>query len=87
MIVFGVYLLLLGFNYLPLLLHAVSIVRSGSALQEIGSELEDQGAAFRKCRRQSLYLLLPMVVPIAAVLQEVERRRALAFKRRPPPRI
>jgi hypothetical protein len=33
MIVFGAYLILLGINYVPLLLHAMSMVRGGSALQ------------------------------------------------------
>jgi hypothetical protein len=70
MIVFGAYLILLGINYVPLLLHAMSMVRGGSALQEISGELADQRAAFRKYGRQSLFLLLPLVVPIAADLQQ-----------------
>ena len=75
MIIFGVYLLLLGVNYVPLLLHAISLVRAGSAHQEIEGELGDQRAAMRKYRRQSLFLLLPLVVPIAAVAQEIQRSR------------
>ena len=53
----------------------MSMVRGGSTLKEISGELADQGAAFRKYRRQSLFLLLPLVVPIAAILQEIQRRR------------
>jgi|SRR5271165_115934 len=76
MTLFGAYLLLLGVNYVPLLLHAVSLVRAGSAHQEIAGELGDQRAAMRKYRRQSLFLLLPLIVPIAAIVQEIQRRRA-----------
>jgi|SRR5208337_3593628 len=75
MIAFGGYLVLLGINYVPLLLHALSMLREGSVQQEIGGELEDKRAAFRKYRRQSLFLLLPLIVPIAAIVQEIQRRR------------
>jgi hypothetical protein len=79
---FGGYLLTLGVNYVPLLLHAVSLVRSRSVADEIGGELSDRRAAFRRYRGQSLYLLVPLVVPIAAVLQERDRRNsAQAMKR------
>jgi hypothetical protein len=71
-----VYLLLLGINYVPLLLHAISMARQGSARQEIAGELGDKRAAMRKYRRQSLFLLLPLLIPIAAVLQEIRRDRA-----------
>jgi hypothetical protein len=75
MVIFGAYLLSLGVNYVPLLLHAISLVRDGSAHQEIASELDDPRAAMRKYRRQSLFLLLPLVIPIAAVAQEIQRSR------------
>lgn len=75
MVIFGVYLLLLGVNYVPLLLHAISMVRDGSAHREIAGELGDQRAAMRKYRRQSLFLLLPLIVPIAAIVQEIQRSR------------
>jgi len=65
----------LGINYVPLLIHAISMVRDGIALNEIGRELKDKRAAFRKYRRQSLLLVVPMVVPIAAIVQEIRRRR------------
>ena len=72
--IFGAYLLTLGVNYIPLLLHAVSLVRSGSASDEIAHELSDRRAAFAKYRRQSLYLLLPFVVPLMAIVQQRKRR-------------
>lgn len=70
---FGTYLLSLGLNYIPLLLHAVSLVLSQSVSDEIADELSDRRIAFRKYRRQSLYLLVPLVVPIAAILQQWQR--------------
>ncbi len=75
MIVFGAYLFLLGINYVPLLIHAICMVHDGSALNEIAGELRDKGTAFRKYRRQSLWLLVPVVVPMAAIVQALQRRR------------
>jgi len=71
---FGAYLLSLGVNYIPLLMHAVDLVRSRNASAEIAEELSERAAAFRKYRRQSLLLLVPLVVPIAAIAQEQEMR-------------
>ena len=70
-IAFGGYLVLLGINYIPLLLHALNMLREGSAPQELGGELGDKRAAFRKYRRRSLFLLLPLIIPIAAIVQEI----------------
>ena len=69
---FGGYLLLLGVNYIPMLLHAIGLVRSRSASIEIADELSDRRVAFRKYRRQSLYLLVPFLVPLLAILQQRE---------------
>jgi len=72
----AVYLLLLGVNYVPLLLHAVALRRSGEARAVIADELaSDPRAAMRKYRRGSLLLLVPLVVPVLAVIQERDRRR------------
>lgn len=68
-IVLGLYLVSLGLNYLPLLLHAVSIRSRERARAELGIELNDKGRAMAKYRWQSLYLLLPLVTPIAAVVE------------------
>ena len=70
--VFGAYLLCLGVNYVPLLVHAIDLVRHGTAHQEIANELHEGRRMFRKYRRQSLLLLVPLVVPVLAIL---ERRR------------
>ena len=71
---FGSYLFALGVNYLPLLLHAVALVRNNTASAVIADELSDKAATMAKYRRQSLYLLLPLVVPMVAMMQERKRR-------------
>jgi len=66
---FGVYLCLIGVNYIPLLWHAISLARQGTAHDEIRGEGEDKRKMFRKYRRQSLLLLLPLIVPAVALWQ------------------
>jgi hypothetical protein len=65
----GIYLIFVGINYIPLFLHAIDISRKGSAQREIADELESKPKTFRKYRRQSLWLLVPLVVPVIAILQ------------------
>ena len=65
----GVYLVSLGLNYIPMLIYAISINNATSARAELGSELEDKHAAMAKYRRQSLWLLVPLVVPLVALTQ------------------
>jgi hypothetical protein len=48
-------------------LHAASALREGTALAEIGEELQDKASAMRKYRRQSLWLLVPFVAPAVAI--------------------
>ena len=70
------YFLSLALNYVPLFLYARAIGRAGTAELEIGAELaRDKRGAMRRYRRGSLLLLLPLVVPIAAIRQEQSRRR------------
>jgi hypothetical protein len=71
---FGAYLVSVGINYVPLLLHAVDIARRGTARAEIADEAGDRKALFRKYRRQSLLLLVPLAVPVIALAQEWRTR-------------
>jgi hypothetical protein len=66
-IALGLYFLSLGLNYVPMLVYAIEIARRGSALAEIGSELSNKREAMAKYRRQSLFLLVPLVVPAVAL--------------------
>ena len=65
-LVLGVYLILLGINYVPMLVYAVAISKRGSALAEMGDELADQRRAMAKYRRQSV-LLVPLMLAITAL--------------------
>jgi len=64
------YLLSLGVNYVPMLMHAITLVRSGSAADELADEFSNKRIAFRKYRRQSLFLLVPFLVPLLAIRQQ-----------------
>ncbi len=64
---FGFYFVSLSINYLLMLLHALEITSRESARAEIGSELNSKRSAMAEYRRQSIYLLLPLVVPIVAL--------------------
>lgn len=65
----GVYLILLGLNYVPMLIYAISIRTAVRARTELGSELDDKKSAMAKYRRQSLWLLVPLAVPLVAITQ------------------
>jgi hypothetical protein len=66
-VVLGVYLICLGINYLPMFAYAVSFPTRESAQSELAGELTDRRRAMSKYRRQSLLLLIPLLVPILAV--------------------
>lgn len=68
-IALGFYLISLGLNYVPMLAYAVAINEAKSARTELGKELDDKRAAISKYRRQSTWLLMPLVVPIIALMQ------------------
>ncbi|HJZ65079.1 MAG TPA: hypothetical protein VKD70_12215 [Candidatus Acidoferrum sp.] len=62
----GLYLISLGINYVPMLIYAVTITKNDNAWAEIGDELNDKRRAMAKYRRQSILLLVPLLVPIVA---------------------
>ena len=68
------FLLWIAMNYVPLLLYAISIVRGKSAQLEVAFELEHKDFYARKYTTQSVLLVLPLVVPVLAIVQEVQRR-------------
>jgi hypothetical protein len=70
-----VYFISRGINY-PLLAYAVSITRRQSARAEMGDKLSDERRAMAKYRRQSILLLVPLLVPILALT--LERRKTQA---------
>lgn len=78
-IAFGSYLLFIGINYIPLLLYAIRIVRLDSARHEIAEEQANKHGMFRKYRRQSLLLLVPLAVPILALARELHRNKSKKY--------
>ena len=79
-IALGLYLITLGLNYAPLLIYAIVLTRDNSASAELGSELENKRVAMANYRRQSFWLLVPLVVPLVALTQGralVERHSAI----------
>jgi hypothetical protein len=69
MTAFGVALIGLGVNYIPLLIHAIDLVRRSGVQSAIADEASDRRALYAKYRKQSLWLLLPFAVGLAAVSQ------------------
>ena len=76
-IALGFYLISLGLNYIPMLAYAVAINKAKSARTELGKELDDKRAAMTKYRRQSIWLLMPLIVPIIALTQTRKRVTAV----------
>jgi len=72
-VVLGLYLISIGINYVPMLIYAIAITKANSARAELGSELDDKGAAMAKYRRQSLWLLVPLSVPVVVITQTRKR--------------
>ena len=70
-IIVGTYLILLAVNYVPLMAYAIIIIRKGSAHEEAADELTDRSRIASKYMPQSLLLLIPLVVPVLTVLQEL----------------
>ena len=66
--VLGVYLVCLGINYVPMFAYAVDITRKQSAREEMAQELTDNRKAMSKYRCQSLLLLVPLLVPMLALM-------------------
>ena len=64
---FGFYFSSLGINYMLMLFYAFEINNRESACAEIGYEVNKQHGAMAEYRRQTIYLLLPLVVPIVAL--------------------
>jgi hypothetical protein len=69
----GLYLISLGINYVPMLIYALVITKCKSARAELGDELNDERRAMAKCRRKSLLLLVPLLMPLVALGNEHRR--------------
>ena len=64
----------IAINYVTLLLYSFSIIRHKSAEREVAFELEHKSYYARKYTTQSFLLVLPLVVPMLAIIQEAKQR-------------
>ena len=71
----GVYLILLGIDYIPLLIYSVAILRKKSAREEVADELAHREKIGSRYFPQTFLLLIPLVVPVLAIVQELHRRK------------
>lgn len=76
-IALGLYLISLGINYVPMLVYAVAVTKGQSARAEMGDELKEKRRAMAKYRRESVLLLVPLLVPILALVQEKSKPRGI----------
>jgi hypothetical protein len=67
--ILGLYLVLIGLNYVPLLLYAITIARKGSAKTEVEGLANDKHY-IRKYGLQQLMILVPLAILIIALVQE-----------------
>jgi hypothetical protein len=73
-IVLGVLLASIGANYLPLLINAAVLIRSGTAREEVAPELEQASQSQRRYGTQQFLLVVPFAVAAIAIAQELARR-------------
>ena len=71
--ILGVYLLLTGINYIPLLVYAVLITRAGTARDEVAGGLSQDKHYVRKYSTQQLLIFVPFAVILLAAAQELRR--------------
>jgi hypothetical protein len=72
----GVYLLLTGLNYVPLLIYAVLVVRGNSARRETEYGLAHDRHYVRRYSTQQLLLFVPLAVLVLAIVQELKRTQS-----------
>jgi len=68
--ILGLYLVFVGIDYVPLLLYAIVIIRERSASSEVDPGLAHDRRYVRKYSLQQFILLIPLVVPFVALVQE-----------------
>ena len=69
----GFVLLWIALNYVPLLIHAVDLARSGTARQEAADEIEHPELIRRYTFRQ-LWILVPLAVVVMDITQRARSR-------------
>ena len=73
----GVYLVLTGINYVPLLVYTIIIVRSGTARKEVEYGLAHERHYIRRYSTQQLLIFVPLAVLLLAIAQELRETKPL----------
>jgi uncharacterized membrane protein len=71
-LVLGMYLLLTGINYVPLLVYATIIARSRTAEKEVEYGLKHDEHYNRKYSVQQLMIFIPLTIVVLTILQEMK---------------
>lgn len=69
----GLYICLVGINYIVLLLYAIAIYRKHSALREVSKDIAHDQQYLRKYGSQQFLILVPFAIIIIAFVQELRR--------------
>ena len=69
-VAFGLYLVCLGLNYVPMLYFTVLLANRQNAIDVLGIELENQRVAMSKYRKVSLLLLIPLLPLLFALRRD-----------------
>jgi hypothetical protein len=69
--ILGLYLLLTGINYLPLLAHVIIAVRRGAAKQDAEADLSRDMHYVRKYSIQQILIFVPFVIVLLAIEQKL----------------
>jgi hypothetical protein len=71
LLLIGIVLAWIMLNYIPMLLYVISIMRRKSALQEATFESSHRVHSMHRYSIQSLFLVLPLIIPLLAIYQEI----------------
>ena len=66
---------MIGVDYVPLTIYAVAMVLRDSLPAEVAGGLSDKEKPPSRYAAQSLFLLVPLVVPAFAIVQELRARK------------
>jgi len=78
--ILGWYILSMGVNYVPMLVYAIAMVRHRGARPELGVEPRHGTRPNFKYTIQSLVLLVPLLVPGMAIVQELHKAHTVKLQ-------
>lgn len=70
----GLYLMLTGFNYVPLLAYAIWVVGKGTAKKDVEIELAQDRHYVRKYSTQQFLIFIPFAIIVLAMVQRLRKQ-------------